>query len=223
MPRVGLEPTISAGERPQTYALGRSATGTGKKRRQYRRNNSLNLDLQNTPFYSVEPNFHRYTSLRSPYCVTFWRQNVPQTLRFIEDNQWNDYIQKPKPNAGNCPNFPIEFFKGNLSLQKPYKSRSDMTHVTRIAAFDAHFLTSCHVTERAEDRFCAWRSAFCQSSGYISVTLCYFQLNNVCTRLNTDFHTDSQFSHYSLIALLNFLCQHIFLIKHFIIQLKHNI
>jgi len=29
MPSVGLEPTISAGERPQTYALDRAATGTG--------------------------------------------------------------------------------------------------------------------------------------------------------------------------------------------------
>ena len=30
MPPVGFEPTISAVERPQTYALGRAATGTGK-------------------------------------------------------------------------------------------------------------------------------------------------------------------------------------------------
>ena len=29
MPPVGFEPTISAGERPQTYALGRAATGIG--------------------------------------------------------------------------------------------------------------------------------------------------------------------------------------------------
>ena len=29
MPPVGFEPTISAGERPQTYALERAATGTG--------------------------------------------------------------------------------------------------------------------------------------------------------------------------------------------------
>ena len=29
MPWVGFEPTISAGERPQTYALDRVATGTG--------------------------------------------------------------------------------------------------------------------------------------------------------------------------------------------------
>jgi len=30
MPPVGFEPTISAGERPQAYALDRAATGTGK-------------------------------------------------------------------------------------------------------------------------------------------------------------------------------------------------
>jgi hypothetical protein len=29
MPSVGFKPTISAGERPQTYALDRVATGTG--------------------------------------------------------------------------------------------------------------------------------------------------------------------------------------------------
>jgi hypothetical protein len=29
MPTVGYEPTISAGERPQIYALDRAATGTG--------------------------------------------------------------------------------------------------------------------------------------------------------------------------------------------------
>ena len=31
MPPVGFEPTISSGERPQTYALDRAATGTGNK------------------------------------------------------------------------------------------------------------------------------------------------------------------------------------------------
>ena len=30
MPPVGFEPTVSAGERPQTYAFDRAATGTGK-------------------------------------------------------------------------------------------------------------------------------------------------------------------------------------------------
>ena len=31
MPMVGFEPTIAAGERPQTYALDRAATGIGKR------------------------------------------------------------------------------------------------------------------------------------------------------------------------------------------------
>jgi len=31
MPPVRLEPTISAGERPQTYALDRAATGIGSR------------------------------------------------------------------------------------------------------------------------------------------------------------------------------------------------
>jgi len=31
MPPVGFEPTILVGERPQTYALDRAATGTGKR------------------------------------------------------------------------------------------------------------------------------------------------------------------------------------------------
>jgi len=31
MPWVGFEHTISAGERPKTYALDRAATGTGEK------------------------------------------------------------------------------------------------------------------------------------------------------------------------------------------------
>jgi len=30
MPSAGLKPTISAGERPQTYALDRKANGTGE-------------------------------------------------------------------------------------------------------------------------------------------------------------------------------------------------
>ena len=31
MPPVGFEPTISAGEQPQTYALDRAATGTNNE------------------------------------------------------------------------------------------------------------------------------------------------------------------------------------------------
>ena len=43
MPPVGLEPTISAGERPQTYALDRVATGRG-----YMYTNNINYLGENT-------------------------------------------------------------------------------------------------------------------------------------------------------------------------------
>ena len=46
MPPVGFEPTISAGERLQTYALGRAATGTGIHHRiQHRNNDKSNTTL----------------------------------------------------------------------------------------------------------------------------------------------------------------------------------
>ena len=38
MPPVGFEPTISAGERPQTYAVDRAATGSGNKASIWKRN-----------------------------------------------------------------------------------------------------------------------------------------------------------------------------------------
>jgi len=38
VPAVGLEPRISADERPQTYALDRAATGTGQKPTYWKKN-----------------------------------------------------------------------------------------------------------------------------------------------------------------------------------------
>ena len=46
MPPVGFEPTISAGERPQTYVLDRAATGTGT----LRHIQDHNLDSQYTMY-----------------------------------------------------------------------------------------------------------------------------------------------------------------------------
>ena len=46
MPPVGFEPTISAGERPQTYALDRAATRTGKSEQiAFRKGESVRYDL----------------------------------------------------------------------------------------------------------------------------------------------------------------------------------
>ena len=47
MPPVGFEPTISAGERLQTYALDRAATGTGNNF-PYKRINNLENQIQNS-------------------------------------------------------------------------------------------------------------------------------------------------------------------------------
>jgi hypothetical protein len=38
MPPVQIKPTIPAGERPQTYALDRAATGTGSSRKEKKKN-----------------------------------------------------------------------------------------------------------------------------------------------------------------------------------------
>ena len=56
MPPVGFEPTISAGERPQTYALDRVATGTGKHNGMHENridNHEINKDMNSTKFFII--------------------------------------------------------------------------------------------------------------------------------------------------------------------------
>jgi hypothetical protein len=62
MPPAGFEPTISAGERPQTYALDRGATTTG--RYLYIIYNNINVDQ----FNQLKVLILR-TALRSDICV----------------------------------------------------------------------------------------------------------------------------------------------------------
>ena len=57
MPWVGFEPTISAGERPKTYALDRTATGTG--------DTSLSTDtfqIAMGQLFTLNKDTHYYTS-----------------------------------------------------------------------------------------------------------------------------------------------------------------
>ena len=62
IPPVGFEPTISAGERPKTYALDRAATGTGISRTmQYL--TGRDIRKQNGPYVKNEG---RYTSPPPP-------------------------------------------------------------------------------------------------------------------------------------------------------------
>ena len=50
MPPVGFEPTISAGERPQIYALDRGATGTGIMSLTHKQNAHIQYNTRLYPY-----------------------------------------------------------------------------------------------------------------------------------------------------------------------------
>jgi hypothetical protein len=58
MPPVGFETTISAGERPQTYAIDRAATGTGTHNLQILTNV---LDNKTNPFLESQMSHNQMT------------------------------------------------------------------------------------------------------------------------------------------------------------------
>ena len=70
MPTVGFEPTISAGEQPQIYALERAATGTGgsviyQEKLNYVRNEGMYAHRENSFFSYI-------------LCVSFQRHVIAQ-------------------------------------------------------------------------------------------------------------------------------------------------
>jgi len=62
MSPVGFEPTISAGERPQTYALDRAATGTGTVSI-----HSLVISLEGRAWQELEPS--HVTGMALSHCI----------------------------------------------------------------------------------------------------------------------------------------------------------
>ena len=64
MPAVGFEPTISAGERPQTYALDSAATGTGLSSQYPHEKKSESAFLNNDPRFPKELWFLKFPRLR---------------------------------------------------------------------------------------------------------------------------------------------------------------
>ena len=75
MPSVGFEPTISAGERPQTYVLDRTATGTG---------------FPNAYFLKI------YGQLLNPFYNAVTKLKIPslnnkRQLLFIRSGMWERY------------------------------------------------------------------------------------------------------------------------------------
>ena len=76
MPRVGFEPTISAGERPNTYALDRAATRTGDRFVLVYRNIIIIINIKGWaiwPVPSPELQLLSPTFLLSPDCsLSLW-------------------------------------------------------------------------------------------------------------------------------------------------------
>ena len=68
MPWVGFEPTISAGERPKTYALDRTATGTGTK--VDLQDCKLETSTQNVPIANWKPQRRMYQLAHRVYLFT---------------------------------------------------------------------------------------------------------------------------------------------------------
>ena len=70
MPPVGFEPTISAGERPQTYALDRAATGTGTTTTTTttNNNNNNNNNQKIMPYFSWSAG-HKINKHRCKYVL----------------------------------------------------------------------------------------------------------------------------------------------------------
>ena len=79
MPPVGFEPTNSAGERPQTYALDRTATGTGC------------FDI---------------TSIKTIFlwCIMTLRCHLPLLVKYIFLSTWTAFLKK-QPTVWHCQHF----------------------------------------------------------------------------------------------------------------------
>ena len=83
MPPVGLEPTISAGERPQTYALDRAATGTGNSVIRQCNYQPNRRKLQNSGLSAMRC---KYTCGLMTYLLSFIR--IPRALNDPWFSMW---------------------------------------------------------------------------------------------------------------------------------------
>ena len=99
MPPVGFEPTISAGERPQTHALDRAATGTGNQLLEYYINWNASYMciyiyerfLRQQPNYSATYSSYQRGVDRVVHCVLVILYFV--TL-YLEKTRWGGRIVK---------------------------------------------------------------------------------------------------------------------------------
>jgi len=98
MPPVGFEPTISAGERPQTHALDRAATGTGNKDTLFvvKREMGLQMDLEKAT-YSRYLNYVRFA-----FRETSRKQNFALAEISLNSIQFNFFISRAEKITKLC-------------------------------------------------------------------------------------------------------------------------
>ena len=87
MPPVGFEPKISAGERPQTYALDRASTGTGCTAGIIRNKLHDSLKLPN---------------LRPALCVLMQKAVLLDICHIGSEKVLHDFRLPPREVAANC-------------------------------------------------------------------------------------------------------------------------
>jgi len=101
MPPMGFEPTISTGERPQTYALDRAATGTGDSALWW-----FNIAGNNNAYFGLHVKyqvflpqfgFSRQIFIKSPQYQISWKFGVADTRGQTEGHgAISDYVNAPK-------------------------------------------------------------------------------------------------------------------------------
>ena len=92
MPRVGFEPTISAGERPKSYALDRAATGTGGDYVTYRILLSWVKVDHHCHYCDTHPENNHYSILLRIFCLTVDElaggTRTPSAVMLIKCGNW---------------------------------------------------------------------------------------------------------------------------------------
>jgi len=81
MPTVGFEPTISAGERPQTYALELAATGTGGLLYQFLKKKNTQTEDMKTVVLKHMGQFYRVSIKSFPDYKLYYKKT---TVRGIQ-------------------------------------------------------------------------------------------------------------------------------------------
>jgi len=102
MPPVGFEPTISAGERPRTYAIDRAATGTGTHTQIYMRipvSGTLSLGVQFPMFREIAVPLQRRYLYTNPDSFTSGKTGIlTSNPLWLSDISYVEHTQVPTHN-----------------------------------------------------------------------------------------------------------------------------